>query len=75
MVCRKLECVSCACYGARVGNVKYLVAGRDAGAKWSLTILAAVWKVHNDQHQITVSPSVDKYLVYLKMPKVQVLSF
>lgn len=36
-------------------------------------ILAAVWKVHNDQHQITVSPCVDKYLVHLETPKVRFL--
>lgn len=56
-----------------VDNVKYLASERDASAKWSLMILAAVWKVHNDQHQITVSPCVDKYLVHLETPKVRFL--
>jgi len=35
----------------------FIVNIQPLGAtKWSLTMLAVVWKVHNDQHQITVAP-------------------
>lgn len=43
---------------ARLTNRRVFIVNIQplGAAKWNLTMLGVVWKVHNDQHQITEAP-------------------